>query len=57
MEPFFEICHFFGITPTEFFDTDNPNPTKARELYAIAKSLSREQLDQLIALAKTFAKL
>ncbi len=57
MEPFFEICHFFGITPMEFFDTDCPSPTKARELYGIAKSLSREQLEQLIAIAKTFAKL
>ena len=42
----FYICEYLGITPTELFDIDSP------ELYTIAKELSSEQIDNLIALAK-----
>lgn len=52
----FYICEYLGITPKEFFDTDSTNPTKANELLDIAKSLSNEQLDNLIALAKGLRK-
>ena len=48
----FYICEYLGITPTELFDTDSPDPSKAREPYTIAKELSSEQIDNLIALAK-----
>ena len=48
----FYICEYLGITPTELFDTDSPDPSTARELYTIAKELSGEQIDNLIALAK-----
>ena len=48
----FYICEYLGITPKDFFDTDTASPSKANELYAIAKGLSNEQLDNLIALAK-----
>lgn len=52
----FNICDYLGITPKELFDTETQNPTKASELYAIAKGLSGEQLDLLIALAKGLQK-
>ena len=52
----FYICEYLGITPTEFFDIDSPAPSKARELYTIAKELSSEQIDNLIALAKGLRK-
>lgn len=48
----FYICEYLKITPKELFDVENSNPTKAGELYSIAKGLSNEQLDNLIALAK-----
>lgn len=48
----FYICEYLGITPKDFFDTDAANPSKANELYSIARGLSDEQLDNLIALAK-----
>ena len=51
----FYICEYLGITPKDFFDTDT-SPSKANELYAIAKGLSNEQLDNLIALAKGLRK-
>ena len=52
MAVFFYICEYFGITPKEFFDTDNANPEKASELYEVAKRLKSEQLEHLIAIAK-----
>lgn len=52
----FYICEYFGITPKELFDVDSVNPSKANELYEIAKKLNNEQLDNLIALAKGLVK-
>lgn len=47
----FYICEFLNIEPKDFFDMDTPSPSKANELYAIAKTLSDEQLEHLIAIA------
>lgn len=52
----FYICEYLGITPKDFFDVETKNPTKANELYNIAKRLNDEQLDNLIALAKGLQK-
>lgn len=52
----FYICEYLGITEKDFFDTDTSNPTKAAELYNIAKRLNSDQLDNLIALAKGLSK-
>jgi transcriptional regulator with XRE-family HTH domain len=56
MTVFFYICDYFEISPEEFFDTKSPNPSKANELLKYAKSLSDEQLDTLISLAKNLIK-
>ena len=56
MTVFFYICDYLGITPKEFFDTETVNPTKAIELLEVAKSLSNDQLDNLIAIAKGLKK-
>ena len=47
----FYICEFLNIEPKDFFDMGTPSPSKANELYAIAKTLSDEQLEHLIAIA------
>ena len=52
----FYICEYLGISPKDFFDIDAASPSKASELYSIAKGLSNEQLDNLIALAKGLRK-
>lgn len=52
----FYICEYLGITPKDFFDLESNSPTKAYELYTIARRLSNEQLDNLIALAKGLKK-
>ena len=49
----FYICEYLEITPKDFFDVETSNPTKATELYNIAKKLDSEQL---IALAKGLQK-
>lgn len=56
MTVFFYICDYLGVEPRDFFDTKSTNPTKANELLEIAKSLSSEQLDNLIVLAKGLQK-
>ena len=52
----FYICKYLRIMPKDFFDTDAASPSKANELYSIAKGLSNEQLDNLIVLAKGLRK-
>lgn len=56
LEGIFFICEYLEVTPSEFFDLDSSNPSKANELFEIAKRLSSEQLDNLIALAKGLQK-
>lgn len=56
MMNFFYICEYLGVEPKDFFDTKSTNPTKANELFEIAKSLSNDQLDNLISLAKGLQK-
>lgn len=56
MMTFFYICEYLEVEPKDFFDTKSTNPTKANELFEIAKSLSNEQLDNLISLAKGLQK-
>ncbi len=48
----FYICDYLSVTPSEFFDLESKNPTKANELLDAAKNLSDEQLEHLIAIAK-----
>ena len=56
MQAFFYICEYLEITPKDFFDIETNDPTKANELYNIAKKLDSDQLDHLIALAKGLQK-
>lgn len=53
---FFYICEYLGISPKDFFDTDAKNPSKATELYSIARGLNDKQLNHLIAIVKDLRK-
>ena len=44
MQVFFYICDYFEISPKEFFDLDNTNPTKLQEIINKLKSLNNDQL-------------
>lgn len=52
----FYICEYLGITPKDFFDIETKSPSKANELYSVARGLTDEQLDNLIAIAKGLRK-
>jgi len=52
MSAFFFICDYLGVTPQEFFETENTDPVALQELRSTAKTLSSEQLNLLLALAK-----
>ena len=56
MTAFFYICDFLGVTPSEFFDTENTNPIKSGELLEATKGLKNEQLDSLISIAKNLKR-
>lgn len=56
MTVFFYICDYFGITPLEFFDMDNSDPAKIREIAEASKGLTSEQLNHVIAIIKDIKK-
>ena len=45
MSAFFYICDYLGVTPAEFFDLDNPNPSKLSPIFAKMKKLSDAELE------------
>lgn len=52
MSEFLSICDYLGVTPKEFFDTENEEPIKLRQLYKTAQNLSLEDIDALISVAE-----
>lgn len=56
MSLFLYICEYFGITPEQFFNAIYTNPEKLNKLCDLAKDMSDEQLDILIAVASGFKK-
>lgn len=52
MTAFFYICEFLGITPSEFFDTECPDPSKLNELKEEAKELNTMELNHLIEIVR-----
>ena len=56
MTEFIAICDYLGVTPREFFEEDNPNPSGIAELCDSAEQLSDEDLALLLLLAKRMTK-
>ncbi len=56
MTVFFYICDYLDITPKDFFDVENKNPTKAEELTNAIKGLDNEQMDNLISIARGLSR-
>lgn len=44
MSVFFFICDYLNVSPSEFFDLDNGNPEKVKELLLDLKRLDDDQL-------------
>lgn len=56
MQSFFYICEFLDITPQEFFDAGNSNPTKLKEFIDEAKKLNDESFSNLLGIMKELNK-
>lgn len=54
MSEFLYICEYFGITPKEFFDTENQNPSLLRQLTSSASNLTQRDLEALIYISNRF---
>lgn len=47
MSSFFYICEYLGVTPAEFFDMDNPDPSRLSPIFAKMKKLSDEEIESI----------
>ena len=56
MQVFFYICEYLGVTPAEFFDSDNSYPTEYKEMLDDIKALDHEQLGNVKAIIKGLKK-
>lgn len=52
MTVFLYICEYFGVTPMEFFDEENKNPEKLKELIEDLKRMDDKALSHMAGLAK-----
>ncbi len=52
MEIFFYICEYLGISEQEFFDIENANPIKTRELLSEIDRLDEEQIEFLLTIIR-----
>ena len=52
MQSFFYICEYLGVTPQEFFDEGNPNPTALNEFIAEAKKLDYKAMSYILCIMK-----
>lgn len=52
----FYICEYLGVTPSEFFDFDSPNPAKLNKINEYLKKLDDEQLEMVENLVKKLAE-
>ena len=52
MQVFFYICEYLGVTPQEFFDEGNPNPTALNEFIAEAKKLDSKAMSYILGIMK-----
>ena len=56
MSVFFFMCEYLQISPSDFFDVENENPEKLRQLIMDLKKLDDEQLDLITAMVKNLIK-
>lgn len=52
LEVFCRICTYFDITPAEFFADGAENPMEYKELVSLYSSLTKENSELLLALAR-----
>ena len=50
MQSFFYICEYLGVTPKEFFDDENADPTALREFIQEAKRLDAKSMEYILGI-------
>ena len=56
LQGLFFICEYFDITPQQFFDDDNPNPTLIADLIEDMKKLDTTSLEHIAAIVRELTK-
>lgn len=56
MTEFLYICEYFGITPRDFFDTENRHPQLLSKLFSCAAELDEADQRLLLTLAERLKK-
>ncbi len=56
LDGIFAICDYLKISPKDFFDFENPNPTKLDAIIGDLKKLDDRQLETIATLVKGLAK-
>ena len=56
LDGIFYICEYLGVTPSEFFEIESPNPSKLDGIIADMKKLNDKQLDTIATLVKELVK-
>ena len=52
MQSFFYICEYLGVTPKEFFDDENADPTALREFIQEAQHLDAKSMEYILGIMK-----
>ena len=52
MQSFFYICEYLGVTPKEFFDDENADPTALREFIQEAQRLDVKSMEYILGIMK-----
>ena len=52
MQVFFYICEYLGITPQEFFDSENIQPELLKDLFSDLKKLDEKTLTHISEIVK-----
>jgi len=56
LEGIFFICEYLGVTPSQFFDMESPNPSKLDAIIKDMKKLNDQQIEMISALVKDLIK-
>ena len=54
MQGFFYICEYLQVSPKDFFDTQNPEPSCIAEIVTVLKKLSPAQLEIVLSVVQQF---
>lgn len=56
LSEFFSICEYFEITPIEFFDQEDQNPSSTNEILAKLKTLDEDDISLVLKLLNRLNK-